>query len=364
MMAKHNIDIEPFSNWNPAGENQVLIAGPCSAETERQVITTAAQLVEYGVDIFRAGLWKPRSKPYTFKGCGEQGIPWLKRVKQEFHLPIAVEVISANELRVALDNDIDYIWLGARTTINPYMLDEISNALKGYNIPVFIKNPISPDIDMWIGAIERINAVGIKKIAVIHRGFQSVYSAPLRNEPIWDIPIKLKCLYPELPIICDPSHIAGDVQYIESIVKKALTLQISGLMIEVHPHPSQALSDSKQQLNPQQFERLLEKVNFEDKRKAFANNTPEKEQASAKIESYRQFIDSCDDNILKLLAQRFGAVSEIGKIKNDLDIPALQASRWNVVMNRCLEKGKELGLPESFITELMELIHKQSIDLQ
>lgn len=363
-MNSHQINIQPFSEWNPAGDKQLLIAGPCSAESEMQVLTTAAQLVEHNVNIFRAGIWKPRSKPYTFRGCGEIGFSWLKKVKREFQFPIAVEVMSANELKIALDNEIDYIWLGARTTINPYMLDELAKALENTDIPVFIKNPISPDLDMLIGAIERINSAGIKKIAVIHRGFQSVYSAPYRNEPLWDIPIKLKCQYQDLPIICDPSHIAGDTQYIEEIIKKALTLEISGLMIEVHAHPSDALSDSKQQLSPQQFGKILQNVDFQNRRKRTSNNTPEKEAALMKINSQRQLIDIYDEQIIKLLAQRFEAVKEIGKIKKGVDIPALQSNRWNAVMKQCLSLGNEFGLSDEFVTNLMELIHKQSIDLQ
>ncbi len=363
-MTKDKLDIEPFRQWSPAGDNLLLIAGPCSAESERQVMNTAAQLIEHKINIFRAGIWKPRSKPYTFTGCGEKGIPWLLEVKREFHLPVVVEVMNADQLKLVLDKGIDYIWLGARTTINPYMMDEISEALHGCDIPVFIKNPISPDLNTWIGALERINDAGIRKIATVHRGFQSVYSAPLRNEPHWDLPIKLKCTYPDLPILCDPSHIAGETKYIEDIVKKALALETSGLMVEVHYKPSEALSDDKQQLTPTQFGKMLENVNFHDRRCGLASNTPEQEEVIAKINTCRQIIDGCNEDLIKVLAQRMAAVKEIGEAKRKLELPALQASRWRDVMNQCLSLADELGLSKELVTEIMDVIHKYSIKIQ
>ena len=359
------LDILPFSKWNPAGNKLLLIAGPCSAESEKQIVTTAAQLVKYHINIFRAGIWKPRSKPYSFSGCGICGFPWLNIVKKEFKLPIAIEIMSAEELNIALDNNIDYIWLGTRTTINPYMMDEIAKAIQGTDIPVFIKNPISPDINAWIGAIERINNAGIKKIAVVHRGFQSMYASPFRNEPLWNIPVKLKCLYPDLPLICDPSHIAGDIKYIEQIISKALSLELSGLMVEVHNNPAKALSDSKQQLTPTQFGEILEKVKFYNRScSPTINNAKENEIALQQINTYRQLIDSYDENIIKTLAQRFDTVKKIGKIKQNLNMSALQSSRWNEIMKQCINLGKQLDLPEGFVSDLMELIHKQSLDIQ
>lgn len=359
------LNISTFASWSPSGDNPLIIAGPCAAESKEQVNNTARRLVENGgVHIFRAGLWKPRTSPNSFTGVGRVGLKWLKSVKKTYSIPIATEVMSAKQLLLAVDSDIDYVWIGARTSVNPYSMDEIAAAMENIDIPVFIKNPLTPDLSAWIGAIERINNAGINKIAVVHRGFQSVYSAPLRNEPIWNIPIKLKCLYPSMPIICDPSHITGNTKFIANIVNKAISLDVSGFMIEVHENPSAALTDEKQQLTPTELSVLLKKIDGFVSNSLSLHAQISNDEEYTQIDHLRALIDSFDENIIKTLSQRFEATKEIGEIKKKLNISALQVTRWQEVMKNRLEEGKKLGLSEQFTTNLMELIHDEALKSQ
>ena len=359
-------DILPLSSWSPSGDDMLLIAGPCSAESERQVINTAAQLVQYHVNIFRAGIWKPRSKPYTFEGCGEKGFRWLRKVKSDFLISTATEVMNSDELKTALDNGVDFLWLGTRTTINPYIMDDIAKTLQSdhVDVPIFIKNPIAPDLNAWIGAIERINGAGVKKIAVVHRGFQTAFAEPLRNEPYWEIPIKLKCLFPDMPVLSDPSHIAGDTAFVEQIIEKALKLDIAGLMVEVHCKPSEALSDKKQQLTPNEFGKILKNINFESIKHRANDNTESASECQRQIEMLRQKIDSYDSQLIKILSQRINTVKEIGKVKRQNNIPALQSARWNEVMEQSMALCEQLNVPKELAADILNIIHKHSIDIQ
>ena len=341
-----DIEVQPLSAWSPSGDKPLIIAGPCSAETESQTLTTAKSLCGH-VNIFRAGIWKPRTDPDSFKGVGEEALKWLQRVKNDYSLPCATEVLSPAQVELALKYQVDYLWLGARTTINPFVVEEIAAALKGVDIPVFVKNPLSPDLSVWVGAIRRLNKNGIKKIAAVHRGFNSLYAAPLRNDPIWNIPIKLKCMYPSLPLLCDPSHIAGDVKFVDAIIRKAISLDMTGLMVEVHANPETALSDSRQQLTPDRFLTILSHISDYITKPLYKNEVAEDTPEIKQLEYLRSLISTFDENLLNTVSQRLHTVEEIGTIKEKLNMPALNVSRWN-----------------QFITDLMELIHRESLELQ
>ncbi|MDL2228283.1 bifunctional 3-deoxy-7-phosphoheptulonate synthase/chorismate mutase type II [Bacteroidales bacterium OttesenSCG-928-K03] len=355
-------NIQEFSSWSPSGNKKLIIAGPCSVESEKQLFSTAESIVD-DIHIFRAGVWKARTNPNTFAGVGEKSLRWLKKIEEDYNIPVIIEVLSPDHVKQAIDNGIKYIWLGARTTVNSYLTDEIAQSLSGSDLRVFVKNPLVPDISLWLGAIQRINKVGITKIAAIHRGFQSLNAAPFRNEPIWDLPIKLKCSIPELPIICDPSHIAGKRIFIEEIVRKALSLDFSGLMIETHITPEEALSDKDQQLSPNDLRNLLNSISSSLKS---SNNIDlnQNNDAVKKIVLLRQLIDSLDANMLEIISQRFNAVEEIGQLKKEINTSPLQVSRWNEVMENRLEIANKLGLSEEFVEKLMEIIHHEALSKQ
>ncbi|MDR2083391.1 MAG: bifunctional 3-deoxy-7-phosphoheptulonate synthase/chorismate mutase type II [Bacteroidales bacterium] len=355
-------NIQEFSSWSPSFDKKLIIAGPCSAESEKQVLNTAEAIVN-DINIFRVGIWKARTQPKTFTGIGKSGLKWLKKVEELFNIPTMIEVLSPEHVKYALDHNIKYVWLGARTTVNPYLTEEIALALAGSDMRVFIKNPMVPDISLWMGAIERINNAGINKIAAIHRGFQSMYSAPYRNEPIWEIPIKLKCMFPSLPILCDPSHIAGKTEYIEEIVNKALSLDMSGLMIETHISPKDALSDRAQQLSPGELHELLKSIDS-SQNNIINSGIGQIDESVRQIETLRKLIDSLDESMLKTISQRLKAVEEIGKLKKDINIPALQVSRWKEIIENRINIGNNLNLPEKFVEKLMEIIHYEALKRQ
>ncbi len=354
------MNIIHFNNWfeNLKDTDYLIIAGPCSAESYEQVLQTAQQLSRLKqVKVFRAGIWKPRTNPNNFEGVGEIGLQWLKEVKQQTGLLTTTEVANARHVELALKSEaVDILWLGARTVTNPFSVQEVANALKGVDIPVMVKNPLHPDLKLWLGAIERIYKAGINKIAAIHRGFFPFNSSKLRNIPKWEIPINLKTLYPQLPIINDPSHIAGDVYYINEIAQKALDLNFNGLMIEVHINPKEALSDAKQQLTPEQFEQLLNQLKFRSH--DFGQDFLDQ------LEAYRHQIDSIDFQILELLAQRFEIVKKIGQYKNQHNIPIFQLKRWKQIISTRKKFAKKLGLSDKFIENFINFIHQESIDIQ
>lgn len=356
---KINKDIIPICDWFKETHNlPVIISGPCSAETEKQVIDTAINLNTINnVSIYRAGLWKPRTRPGSFEGVGSKGFDWLKRVKEETNLLIAVEVANPEHIEECLKNNIDIIWIGARTSSNPFSIQKLATALKGVDIPVLIKNPINPDLELWIGAIERINKAGIKKIAAIHRGFFPFEKTLLRNIPKWEIPIELKIRLGNISIICDPSHIAGDKKYISEICQKALDLNFDGLMIESHIKPSKALSDSKQQVTPKELGVILNNLNYKT---ALCENR----EFNSLLNQLRSKIDSIDNQLLELLSQRMKITEEIGKYKSKNNVTILQYARFARMLKDRLEISEKLGLSDEFVKSILNIVHEESIRKQ
>ena len=357
-LKKLNRDISDISAWLKFDKIPWVIAGPCSAESEEQVLSTARELSKCPyVKVFRAGVWKPRTRPNTFEGVGEAGLRWLRAVKAETSLPTTTEVANAKHIEMCLDNGIDILWIGARTTVNPFMVQEIANALKGVDVPVLVKNPINAELGLWLGAIERLHQAGIKKLAAIHRGFSTFVETEYRNSPNWRIPIELKRLLPSLPIICDPSHIGGSRDFIEPISQTALDLGIEGLMIETHIDPDHALSDSKQQITPKVLAELLNRLKT---RSAAITN----EEVKAKIARLRTEISHVDSQIIHDLAERMRWVEEIGRLKEQHNISVLQITRWENLLKDHIAKAKKLDLDTEFIKAVFELIHAQAVKRQ
>ncbi|HBF88193.1 MAG TPA: 3-deoxy-7-phosphoheptulonate synthase [Bacteroidales bacterium] len=349
----------PINTWFAEEINQPLfICGPCSAESEEQVLKTAIELQkEKKINVYRAGIWKPRTRPGTFEGKGIEALTWLQEVKRQTNLRVAVEVASPFHVEACIEKDVDIIWIGARTTSNPFSVQEIANSLKGINIPVLIKNPINPDLDFWIGAIERIYDAGIRKIAAVHRGFYPFEKTSLRNIPKWEIPIELKTRFNDLPMICDPSHISGSREFIEEISQKALDLNFDGLMIESHINPEKALSDASQQLKPDDAIQLINRL-------IVRSISIENEDFANLLCRFRDQIDSIDSQLLQLLSQRMNVVREIGKYKKYNNVTVFQIRRWQKIIETRMLEGKKIGLSEKFIAQLLELIHKESIQEQ
>ncbi len=357
---KLNLQVEPLSNWlKPRNENEpLIIAGPCSAETEEQLMATARLLAQTGkIAALRAGIWKPRTRPGEFEGIGSIGLEWLNRAKQETGLPITVEVANAKHVEEALAAKVDILWVGARSTVNPFTVQEIADALKGVDIPVMVKNPVNPDLSLWIGALERINGAGITKLAAIHRGFSSHEKSAFRNEPMWELGIQLKTACPELPVICDPSHICGNRELIPYISQKALDLDMQGLMIESHMDPSVAWTDAKQQLTPAALADLIAHLTLR-------HPEPQDGVVADKLVEFRKQIDNIDDQIIRKLAERMTVVNKIGEYKRDNDITILQVNRWDEIIHKRADFAKALKLDLDFTTKFLELIHNESIRKQ
>ena len=358
-MANKNLELIPLYEWGMfTAPRPSVIAGPCSAETEEQVMQTAAQLKEFGINVFRAGIWKPRTHPGCFEGVGTPGLKWMQRAKRELGLKIATEVASEKHVFECIKYGADLVWLGARTTANPFLVQEIADALKDTDIPVLVKNPVNPDLDLWIGALERLNRAGIKKLGVIHRGFSTSDKIKYRNNPDWQIAIELRSRYPQLPFFVDPSHMAGSRDYIREISQRSLDLGFEGLMIESHCDPSCALSDAKQQLTPAQLEDLL--YNQITVRDADSDSPQWKDN----IDQLRAKIDIIDENILYALGSRMKVSRQIGEYKKNNNIAILQASRWDAVLEQVVAKGMEYGLDEKFITTVFNAIHEASVEAQ
>jgi len=355
---KLNLNVQPLSSWITATKEPLLIAGPCSAETEDQLVATAHLLKNTGrVTALRAGIWKPRTRPGEFEGIGSIGLEWLKRAKAETGLPTAVEVATAKHVEEALSAGVDILWVGARSTANPFTVQEIADALKGHDVPVMVKNPVNPDISLWIGAIERINNAGITKLAAIHRGFSSYEKSAFRNEPMWDIAIHLKTLAPHLPIICDPSHISGNRDLIGYVSQKALDLDMQGLMIESHIDPSVAWTDAKQQVTPAALSDLIDHLTL---RKPETENA----QVNDKLTELRNNIDKIDDLLIQKIAERMKIAEQIGTYKKENNITILQVNRWDEILNKRINYGKALKLSPDFTEKLLELLHTESIRKQ
>ena len=351
------LELEKFVINGVDGKRPLIMAGPCSAETEEQVLETARQLKEAGIQIFRAGIWKPRTRPNTFEGVGKEGLPWLKKVQSEVGMLTATEVANAHHVFEALKYGVDILWIGARTTANPFAVQEIADALEGVDIPVLIKNPVNPDVELWIGAFERLNQAGIKKLAAIHRGFSTYGRSFYRNDPQWQIPIELKRRIPELPMITDPSHISGNRDLLFEISQEAMDLNFDGLIIESHICPDKAISDAAQQITPQALRELLDKLVL---RKPNVENTI----IMHTLEDLRQEIDKYDDKLLDILAARMTVAEKIGKYKKQNNLTILQSGRWDELLRERTEKAIKKGLSEDFILKVLRAIHQESINRQ
>ncbi len=347
-----------IKDWKGYKDRPFLISGPCSAETEEQVMETARQLASLKkISVFRAGIWKPRTRPNSFEGVGVEGLKWLRRVKQETGLLVGTEVANEKHVYEALKYGIDMLWIGARTSVNPFTVQEISDALNGVDVMVLVKNPINPDIELWMGAIERIARAGITRIGAIHRGFSSYEKTLYRNQPNWQLPIELRRRIPDLPIICDPSHISGARQYLHEISQKAMDLNFDGLMIESHIDPANALSDSAQQLTPNDLKELLSRL-------ILRNVNPSDPKLLDILGELRQQIDVYDDYLLDLMEQRMKVAETIGRYKKENNITILQSTRWDEIISKVITKGQAKGLSAELIDTIFKAIHQESINHQ
>jgi chorismate mutase len=347
------LELKPLALPGVPMERPIVIAGPCSAETEEQVINTARSLADRGTKIFRAGIWKPRTKPGGFEGIGVDGLPWLKQVKEETGMLVATEVATAKHVYECLKAGIDILWIGARTTANPFAVQEIADALKGVDIPVLIKNPVNPDLELWIGALERINGAGLKRLAAIHRGFSSYDKKIYRNLPQWHIPIELRRRIPELPIFCDPSHIGGKRELVAPLCQQAMDLGFDGLIIESHCNPDQAWSDASQQVTPDVLNYILDLLVIR-----------EGKQSTESLNELRHQIDECDNQIIEVLAKRMRVCREIGTFKKEHDMTILQTVRYNEILDKRGAQGALCGMGSEFIKKVFEAIHEESVRQQ
>jgi len=335
-----------------------IIAGPCSAETEEQYISTALQLADLGkIDVLRAGIWKPRTRPGSFEGVGSVGLPWLQQAKKLTGLPVAVEVATAKQVEDALAHDVDIVWVGARSTVNPFSVQEIADALKGVKIPVLIKNPINPDLELWTGAFERIQKAGIESIGLIHRGFSSYGNTEYRNAPMWHLAIEMRRRHPEILFLNDPSHICGNRHMLQDVIQAAVDLAYDGIIIESHIDPDNAWSDASQQITPAVLGEMLNNINWEKE----INLTPSDERA---LNELRDQIDQMDDELMLLLSKRMKVSDKIGHYKKEKNMTILQMKRWNDILERLTRKGDKLNLSDDFIVRYFNAIHMESIRRQ
>ena len=335
----------------------LVIAGPCSAETEDQVLKIAHELKNSDVSIFRAGIWKPRTRPGMFEGVGAIGLKWLQKVKEETGLLIATEVANSNHVKLALDHNVDILWIGARSTVSPFIIQEIADALDGTDKIVLVKNPVNPDLALWLGGIERLYSANIKKLGVIHRGFSTYEKTTYRNNPEWQLPIELQNRFPDLPLICDPSHIAGRRDILQDISQTALDLNFDGLMIETHTNPDKAWSDAAQQITPKVLIKMMEDLKM---RKI----TNEELDYKNSLNTLRTQIDVIDHGLLDNLGKRMKVAIEIGNLKKKKNVAVLQTKRWNEILGKMILDGEEKGLSEEFILRMFKAIHQESINHQ
>lgn len=348
----------PVNEWKGYKGRPFLIAGPCSAETEEQVMKTAVQIAKLKqVSVFRAGIWKPRTRPDSFEGVGTVGLKWLRDVKTETGLMVGIEVANERHVYQALKYGIDMLWIGARTSVNPFTVQEISDALNGVDVMVLVKNPINPDLELWIGAIERIARAGITRLGAIHRGFSTYEKTIYRNQPNWQLPIELRRRIPDLPIICDPSHISGAREYLHEISQKALDLNFDGLMIESHIDPGKALSDPAQQLTPNDLKELLSRLIL---RSPVASDP----RLIDILGELRQQIDVFDDHLLDILEKRMKVAETIGQYKKENNITILQTTRWDEIIKKVMKQGQAKGLSSEVIDTIFKAIHQESINHQ
>ena len=348
------LDILPLKDWCTSPQEPLFISGPCSAESEEQLVKTAKELQALDkIKIFRAGVWKPRTRPNSFEGMGEIALSWLQTVKKETSFKTAIEIANPKHVELALKYGVDMLWVGARTVVNPFSVQEISDSLKGVDIPIMVKNPLNPDISLWIGALERINQAGIKKMIAIHRGFDFFKKTIYRNTPMWEIPIELKRRIPNLPILVDPSHIAGNRDLLYDISQKALDLDMDGLMIESHYKPEIAITDAAQQLRPDKLGDLLNKLTVRRQKGNY--------DFQHKLEEYRSEIDKLDAELIEILARRFEIIADIGNYKLHNNITIYQTKRWSNILKDRIENGKKHGINDEFLKKVLQLVHKESI---
>lgn len=341
--------------WN---KRPLIISGPCSAETEEQVLETAQRLAATGkVDMLRAGIWKPRTKPGMFEGIGAKGLPWLQQAKKITGLPTTVEVATAKQVEDALTFGVDVLWVGARTTVNPFSVQDVADALRGVDVPVLIKNPINPDLELWQGAVERIARAGIKEIGLIHRGFSSYGNTEFRNAPMWHLAIEMKRRMPGMPIINDPSHICGRRDILLATAQKAIDLDFDGLMIESHIDPDNAWSDAKQQITPERLAEMLGEI-------IWRREDVSSETFHAALDKLREQINHIDDELMQLISQRMNIAEKIGEYKKNNNVTILQSSRWSEILDKAVKKAGKLDLSEEFVTRYMDAIHMESINRQ
>ena len=335
----------------------LVIAGPCSAETEDQMLNIANQLKDTDVSVFRAGIWKPRTRPGMFEGVGAIGLKWLKRVKDETGLLTSTEVANANHVNLALENDVDILWIGARSAVSPFIVQEIADSLRGTDKIVLLKNPVNPDLSLWFGGVERLYSADIKKIGVIHRGFSTSSKSKFRNNPEWQIPIEFQNRFPDIPLICDPSHICGRRDLIHDVSQKSLDLNFDGLMIETHVDPDSAWSDAAQQITPSTLIQLMKELKI--RRGNF-----QEEDYIKKLSNYRAKIDMIDNDLVEILGKRMNLSDKIGKLKKDKNVAVLQSKRWNEILGKMILEGKDNGLSEEFVLKIFKAIHQESINHQ
>ncbi len=353
------LNLEPLSEWGISEQIQrpVVIAGPCSAETEEQVMETARQVAAQGVRIFRAGIWKPRTRPGTFEGVGAEGLKWMQQVQKETGMLVGTEVANAKHVFEAIKYGVDILWIGARTTVNPFAVQEIADALEGLDVPVLVKNPVSPDLSLWMGALERINKAGITKLGAIHRGFTVSEKSPYRNPPQWQIAIELKQQLPDLPVFADPSHMAGNREFLFSLSQKALDLHYQGLMIETHITPDKAWSDAKQQVTPEGLNDMCNRFHVRHRK-------PEDPNVLETLEELRHQIDNIDDILFETIEKRMAIADQIGRYKKENNMTILQAGRWEEIVENRKEIGLKYGLSEAFLDRYLKAIHQESINRQ
>lgn len=347
------LQLRPLGLVGESDRKPMIIAGPCSAETEAQVMDTAAELSAAGVKIFRAGIWKPRTMPGSFEGIGEKGLPWLTKVKATYGMLTATEVATPMHVEAALDAGIDVLWIGARTMANPFAVQEIADALAGKDVPVLVKNPVIPDLQLWIGGLLRLNQAGISRLAALHRGFSTFDKQIYRNAPSWHLPIELHRRYPNLPILCDPSHIGGNRSLVEPLAQQALDLGYDGLMVEVHANPENAWSDARQQLTPAEFAAVLHRLVIRD-------TTP----ATGGLDSLRAQIDECDALLLETLSRRMAVCREIGEYKRTRNLAIVQTNRYSEILERTAKRAETVGLKPDFMRKVLEIIHEESVNQQ
>ncbi|MFN6945762.1 MAG: chorismate mutase [Cytophagaceae bacterium] len=353
-----NLNVNPLDKWVKLKSKPLVIAGPCSAETPEQLLATAKGLKDLKVDILRAGIWKPRTRPNSFEGAGAKGLQWLSDVKKELNMPIGTEVANPEHIEIALKYGVDVLWIGARTTVSPFAMQEMADALKGVkDVTVLVKNPTHPELGLWIGAFERLNQAGITNLGAIHRGFATYEKSKYRNQPIWQIPIEFRRIAPQIPIICDPSHIAGARDLIFEISQKALDLTFDGLMIETHIDPENAWSDAAQQVTPARLKEILNDLQIRE-------TSVDNQEFNDHLEELRKKIDNIDREMIEILAARMHIVEKIGEYKKENNVTTFQVKRWDDIMKNRTELAKKMNLNESYISEIYKIVHEESIRKQ